>query len=64
MSDKFKELQHKCGLSNQGVARLFNVKTDTVKNWKYGRTKVPEGVMSQMGQLKRAIDIIFGDKDI
>ena len=59
MINKFSQLQYNCGLSNQGVARLFEVRPDTIKNWKYGRAKVPEKVMLQMEQYAKAAEIIF-----
>lgn len=56
---KFKELIDNCGLSQTGAARLLDVRYDTLKNWYYGRTKVPESVMKDMIALQKAVNKIF-----
>lgn len=61
MKTEFKTLIEKCGLSTRGAANLFNVRTDTIKNWKYGKSNPPENVMLQMRQLSKAVDMIFLD---
>lgn len=65
MQTEFNTLITKCGLSTRGAANLLNVRYDTVRNWKYGRTQVPENVMIQMQQYAKAASIIFqkGDDD-
>lgn len=56
---KFKELIDNCGLSQTGAARLLDVRYDTLKNWYYGRAKVPESVMKDMIALQKAVNKIF-----
>jgi DNA-binding transcriptional regulator YiaG len=59
--NEFTELMNECGLSNKGCARLLDVRYDTIKNWKYGKSQTPERVMLQMRQLSKAVDMIFID---
>ena len=44
------------------AAFLFSVRVDTIKNWKYGKSKVPDGVMMQLRELHKAVNIIFNDE--
>ena len=44
----FAELQHRTGTSNHGLARLLGVRVDTIKNWRYGKCRVPDRVMTQL----------------
>ena len=55
----FKNLLKTCGLSNKGAAQLLNVRADTIRNWKYGKCKVPDGVMEQLQRYAKAADEIF-----
>lgn len=56
---KFKHRVKECGLSLRGVAYLFDTPYETVRNWKYGKTKVPDDVMDKLGQLNRMVYVIF-----
>ncbi|MGR3179826.1 MAG: hypothetical protein ACUZ8E_17440 [Candidatus Anammoxibacter sp.] len=55
----FNNLLHDCGLSTKGAARLLEVRYDTVKNWKYGRCNVPDGVMRDLERYAKAAKDIF-----
>ena len=59
MSDFFNDLIKQCGLSSQGAAYLLDVRYDTIKNWKYGKCKVPAGVMRDLKAYANAADKIF-----
>ena len=55
----FAQLVEYCGLSQKGVSRLLGVRYDTVKNWYYCRSKVPDGVMGDMRAYAKACKKIF-----
>lgn len=55
----FNKLLTRCGLSSRGAATLFNVRYDTIRNWKYGKCKAPEPVMQQMEELTQEVERIF-----
>lgn len=58
MNNHFTNLLKTCGLSNKGAAFLLDVRTDTIKNWKYGKCNVPDGVMKDLtAYANAAIDI-------
>lgn len=57
--NRFAQLLKQTGMSTRGASNLLGVRYDTVRNWKYGRTKVPDRVMMQMEQYARLADIIF-----
>lgn len=52
---EFNDLIQKCGFSNRGAADLFDVRYDTIKNWRYGKSAVPERVMQQMRDISNAV---------
>ena len=56
---QFNNLMELCGLSNRGAAHLLGVRYDTIKNWKYGKCKVPAGVMRDLRAYANAADKIF-----
>ncbi|MAI17136.1 MAG: hypothetical protein CBC71_06250 [Rhodobacteraceae bacterium TMED111] len=55
----FNDLLKQTGMSTRGASNLLNVRYDTVRNWKYGRTQVPERVMEQMEQYAQFASHIF-----
>ena len=57
--NKFNELLQQCGLSTKGAAYLLDVRPDTIKNWRYGRCKIPEGVMVDLEEYAKCADNIF-----
>lgn len=57
--NKFDELLKQTGLSNKGAAYLLRVRHDTIKNWRYGRCKVPDGVMRDLECYASAAREIF-----
>ena len=56
---KFNNLLHACGLSTKGAAMLLDVRYDTIKNWKYGRCNVPDGVMHDLELYAQSAKNIF-----
>ena len=60
---EFKTLLKRTGMSTRGASSLLGVRFDTVRNWKYGRTAVPENVTMQMTQYAQAAGIIFRGVD-
>lgn len=59
MNNQFSELMQRCGLSNKGAAYLLSVRPDTIKNWRYGKCAIPDGVMRDMEAYAKAADEIF-----
>ena len=59
MSQNFNDLLEKTGVSTRGASYLFDVRYDTVRNWKYGRSNVPVTVIEQMKDYAAAADKIF-----
>lgn len=57
--NNFTTLMQRCGISNKGAAYLLNVRPDTVKNWRYGKCGIPDGVMRNMEAYAKAADEIF-----
>jgi hypothetical protein len=55
----FTNLLKACGLSNKGAAYLLNVRPDTIRNWKYGKCRIPDGVMLSMEAYAKAAKTIF-----
>ena len=49
-----------CGVSQRGAAFLLDVRYDTIKNWYYGRARVPAGVMADLEEYKAQACRVFG----
>lgn len=62
-AEYFRKLLKMCGISQTGAARLLGVRYDTVKNWYYGRAKIPEGVMDDVRKYAQAAEEIFSEND-
>lgn len=56
---RFTDLMQSCGLSNKGAAHLLGVRYDTIKNWRYGKAQVPEGVLRDLQRYAEAAEEIF-----
>ena len=59
MNKQFTNLLKTCGLSNKGAAYLLDVRVDTIKNWKYGKCAIPDGVMQDLTKYAQAAEDIF-----
>ena len=59
MENTFKQLLETCGLSQPGAARLLKVRYDTVRNWYYGKVKVPQGVVDDLTKYAEQAKKIF-----
>lgn len=55
----FDELLKKTGVSTRGASYLLGVRYDTVRNWKYGKCSVPDGVMRDMQEYAKQAKLIF-----
>lgn len=56
---EFDKLFKCCGLSIGGAAMLLDVRQDTVRKWKSGRSDVPDGVLESMKSYADAAGRIF-----
>ena len=58
---RFLELMDECGMSNKGAARRLGVRYDTIKNWRYGKTNPPQGVMDDLTEYAEQAKRIFNN---